>query len=400
MHSIYKLTGSIQHYVWGGRDYIPELLAIEKTAPYYAEYWLGAHPSAPSIIEVGEKKQPLTEFLAQYSNVLGQASQAKFSNQLPYLLKILDVKKPLSIQLHPTKLQAEQGFERENAQALALDDPKRSYKDNNHKPEMMIALSDFWLLHGFKAKADIILSLKQRSSLKRLAEKLVQQDIHSFYADIMQADQKQLEAWILPIVEQNKKACQAQQLALDNPDYWLIYTIDAMDISHKKLDAGLLCFYLFNIVHLKLGEGIYQAAGIPHAYLRGQNIELMACSDNVIRGGLTPKHIDITELLKIIDCQEITPKIIEAAPPTEDILTYPTPAQDFALTNIRYVQQQQHQFISQSAEILLVMEGSIKLLSAQHELLLKQGESAFISANTSYQIDGLDKGYSIVAKLP
>ncbi|VEH67695.1 mannose-6-phosphate isomerase [Rodentibacter pneumotropicus] len=164
-----------------------------------------------------------------------------------------------------------------------------------------------------------------------MAEKLCTQDLHSFYADVMQADQSQLYQWLAPIIEQNYEAYAANELELENPDYWLFYSMEAMDISLEKLDAGLVCFYLFNIVRIKKGEGIYQEAGIPHAYLRGQNIELMACSDNVIRGGLTPKYVDIPELLKVVDCREVEPQIIPAAPHDVRVFTYSTPAKDFAL---------------------------------------------------------------------
>ena len=398
---IYKLTGSLQNYVWGGHQYIPQLLNIPaEENQYYAEWWLGAHNSAPSSIEVDGENVLLTEFLQKNPTALGAQSRASFGDELPYLLKILDVAQPLSIQLHPTKTQAEIGFAEENAKDIELKAPTRTYKDNNHKPEMMIALSDFWLLHGFKNKSDIIKTLEARSSLAPLAKKLNEQDLHAFYADIMQAEQAQLHQWLSPILLENQAAYEANNLDLTNPDYWVLYTIDAMNISLDKLDAGLICFYLFNIVHLKKGEGIYQDAGIPHAYLRGQNIELMACSDNVIRGGLTPKYVDIPELLKIVDCREVEPKIIPSAPQDTRIFTYATPAKDFALQNIQYECGETHHLKAQSASILLVMKGQLNLRSEMTALSLKQGESAFITANASYEVEGLIKGYAVVAKLP
>ena len=376
MSNIYKLTGTLQHYVWGGKDYIPTLLHIAKAEQYYAEYWLGAHNSSPSLIETNGSSQPLTEFLAQNPTALGAQSRALFGDGLPYLLKILDVKKPLSIQLHPTKKQAEIGFAAENENNVDLKDPKRTYKDNNHKPEMMIALSDFWLLHGFKNKAKIIDTLKTRPSLTALCDKLATQDLHAFYADIMQAEQNQLETWLNPIINANQTAYQ------------------------NKLDAGLICFYLFNIVHIKPGEGIFQDAGIPHAYLRGQNIELMACSDNVIRGGLTPKHIDIPELLKVIDCREVEPQIIPPAPVDKPVFTYSTPAKDFALENVNCRKGALIQGKSESATILLVMKGNVKIHEKSTALSLSQGESAFICADTAYEIEGVEEGYCVLAKLP
>ena len=399
MAGIYPLNGRLQHYVWGGERYIPHLLHIDKTESHYAEYWLGAHPSAPSQVLYAQEEISLSDFLHQNPTALGTQSRQLFGDNLPYLLKILDVANPLSIQLHPTKEQAEIGFVQENAAGIPLNDPKRTYKDDNHKPEMMIALSDFWLLHGFKTKAQILDTLRQRPSLADLATKLASQDLADFYADIMLAKQEQLAQWLLPIIEGQQKAYEQNQLAMQNPDYWVLYTLHAMNISRDKLDAGLMSFYLFNIVNLKVGEGIFQAAGVPHAYLRGQNIELMACSDNVIRGGLTPKHVDIEQLLKIIDCSEIVPEIIAPAPKNQ-FYTYPTPIADFALSNMPYAKNTEISDRTLNGTILLVMAGEISLEAAQQKLKLKQGKAAFIEADTDYRVHGIQEGYAVLAGLP
>jgi len=399
MAGIYPLNGRLQHYVWGGERYIPHLLHIDKTESHYAEYWLGAHPSAPSKV-IGTKEEiSLDDFLHQNPTALGQQSRQLFGDNLPYLLKILDVANPLSIQLHPTKEQAKIGFAQENVVGIPLNDPKRTYKDDNHKPEMMIALSDFWLLHGFKTKAQILDTLRQRPSLADLATKLASQDLADFYADIMLATQDQLAQWLLPIIDSQQKAYEQNQLAMQDPDYWMLYTLHAMQISLDKLDAGLMSFYLFNIVNLQVGEGIFQAAGVPHAYLRGQNIELMACSDNVIRGGLTPKHVDIEQLLKIIDCSEIVPQIIAPAPKNQ-VYTYPTPIADFALSNMPYAKNTEISDRTLNGTILLVIVGEITLEAAQQKLTLKQGQAAFIEADTDYRVHGMQEGYAVLAGLP
>ena len=398
---IYRLTGQVQHYAWGGKNYIASLIGLNSAKDQScAEWWLGAHPSAPSEIENVTGKQSLIEFLSQNPTALGQASRQQFGDELPYLLKILDVEKPLSIQLHPTKAQAEKGFEAENAKGVSLTDNTRTYKDRNHKPEMMIALSEFWLLHGFKTKSQILATLNARPSLQPLAKKLSTQNLAEFYADVMLADQSTLANWLLPIIETNQQPYQKGVLALDNPDYWMLYTMEAMAILPEKLDAGLVCFYLFNIVHLKEGEGIFQDAGGPHAYLRGQNVELMACSDNVIRGGLTPKYVDIVELLKIVDCREVTPQIISAAPQNQSEFTYKTPVNDFALAQIRVEPQQHTELNLQSAGILLVMQGELKIQEKSTALTLKQGESAFITADSNVEIMSEKGGYAFLAKLP
>ena len=394
-----KLKGCIQPYAWGGKHYIANLLNVTNTQEPYAEYWLGAHTSAPSQLLITNGEISLLDFLHKNPTALGTQSRQLFGDNLPYLLKILDVANPLSIQLHPTKKQAEVGFAQENAASIPLNDPKRTYRDDNHKPEMMIALSDFWLLHGFKTKAKILDTLRQRPSLADLATKLASQNLADFYADIMLATQDQLAQWLLPIIAGQQKAYEQNQLAMQDPDYWVLYTLHAMQISRDKLDAGLMSFYLFNIVNLQVGEGIFQAAGVPHAYLRGQNIELMACSDNVIRGGLTPKHVDIEQLLKIIDCSEIIPQIIAPAPKNQ-VYTYPTPIADFALSNMPYAKNTEISDRTLNGTILLVMAGEITLEAAQQKLTLKQGQAAFIEADTDYRVHGMQEGYAVLAGLP
>ena len=399
MAGIYQLKGCIQPYAWGGKHYIANLLNVTNTQKPYAEYWLGAHTSAPSQLLITNGEISLLDFLHKNPTALGTQSRQLFGDNLPYLLKILDVANPLSIQLHPTKKQAEVGFAQENAAGVALNNLTRTYKDDNHKPEMMIALSDFWLLHGFKTKAKILDTLRQRPSLADLATKLALQNLADFYADIMLATQDQLAQWLLPIIEGQQKAYEQNQLAMQDPDYWVLYTLHAMQIPRDKLDAGLMSFYLFNIVNLQVGEGIFQAAGVPHAYLRGQNIELMACSDNVIRGGLTPKHVDIEQLLKIIDCSEIVPQIIAPAPQNQ-VYTYPTPIADFALSNMPYAKNTEISDRTLNGTILLVMAGEITLEAAQQKLTLKQGQAVFIEADTDYRVHGMQEGYAVLAGLP
>ena len=150
----------------------------------------------------------------------------------------------------------------------------------------------------------------------------------------------------------------------------------------------------------KQGEGIYQAAGIPHAYLRGQNIELMACSDNVVRGGLTPKFVNIEELLRIVDCSEIEPQIIAAAPLQAEVFDYLTPAKDFALQHLALNAGKIGSHTAASAQIMLVMAGAVQLRDGNNVIHLRQGQSAFITADSRYQLETVAEGYAVVAKLP
>ncbi len=399
---IFKLTGTHQHYDWGGANFIPNWLKLKQTEDKpYAEYWLGAHRSAPSLIEFEGQWLPLDRVIDKAPKLLGEESRAKFGDELPYLLKILDVKQPLSIQLHPTKAEAELGFERENQLGIALNAPNRTYKDRNHKPEMMIALSDFWLLHGFRPLAEMKSVLAERPSLQGLAQRIDTVGLPQVYREIMQATQAQLEKWLLPIITEKQFEYQQDKLKWDNPDYWVLYSMEAMGISSEKLDAGLLCFYLFNIVNLKKGEGIYQGAGLPHAYLRGQNIELMAASDNVIRGGLTPKFVDIPALLNTIEYREVVPKIIPAYQGEEALYLYPTPeAKDFAMQRLSFNPFDEEAFITTSASILLVMAGSLYIDLGEDSIHLSQGEAVFISADTQVDTIGESDGYAVIATLP
>lgn len=399
---IFKLTGTHQHYDWGGANFIPNWLKLKQTEDKpYAEYWLGAHRSAPSLIEFEGQWLPLDRVIDKAPKLLGEESRAKFGDELPYLLKILDVKQPLSIQLHPTKVEAELGFERENQLGIALNAPNRTYKDRNHKPEMMIALSDFWLLHGFRPLTEMKSVLAERPSLQGLAQRIDTVGLPQVYREIMQATQAQLEKWLLPIITEKQLEYQQDKLKWDNPDYWVLYSMEAMGISSEKLDAGLLCFYLFNIVNLKKGEGIYQGAGLPHAYLRGQNIELMAASDNVIRGGLTPKFVDIPALLNTIEYREVVPKIIPAYQGEEALYLYPTPeAKDFAMQRLSFNPFDEEAFITTSASILLVMAGSLYIDLGEDSIHLSQGEAVFISADTQVDTIGESDGYAVIATLP
>lgn len=399
---IFKLTGTHQHYDWGGANFIPNWLKLKQTEDKpYAEYWLGAHRSAPSLIEFEGQWLPLDRVIDKAPKLLGEESRAKFGDELPYLLKILDVKQPLSIQLHPTKVEAELGFERENQLGIALNAPNRTYKDRNHKPEMMIALSDFWLLHGFRPLTEMKSVLAERPSLQGLAQRIDTVGLPQVYREIMQATQAQLEKWLLPIITEKQLEYQQDKLKWDSPDYWVLYSMEAMGISSEKLDAGLLCFYLFNIVNLKKGEGIYQGAGLPHAYLRGQNIELMAASDNVIRGGLTPKFVDIPALLNTIEYREVVPKIIPAYQGEEALYLYPTPeAKDFAMQRLSFNPFDEEAFITTSSSILLVMAGSLYIDLGEDSIHLSQGEAVFISADTQVDTIGESDGYAVIATLP
>lgn len=372
---MYLLHGNVQPYAWGGYDYIPRLLGNPPDRQPAAELWFGDHAQAPAGIEIKGGVQPLNQWLEEHAeDILSPQSIARFGRRLPFLLKILDVRLPLSIQLHPDKQQAEAGFARENAQGVAHNAAERNYKDDNHKPENMIALSEFWLLHGFAEESLILERINSRPSLASLGQWIRDKGVAQAYQEIMQADQAQLSAWLSPLLAQS-----APQEVSDNPDYWLHYAVQTMEISPQKLDAGLISFYLFNIVRMNVGEGIFQRARLPHAYLRGQNVELMAASDNVLRAGLTPKHVDIPELLRIVDTAAVKPEII--APPAEGSKVwhrYPAPVADYCFYSVHLAADDEISLDCPQAGIVLPVQGRVCVSAQGQEMELSHAKAALI----------------------
>jgi len=257
MTKIYKLQNQIKHYDWGSPDLIPDFLGIKNESKKpYAEMWLGTHPSAPSVIaESG-------------------ASLKEISGELPFLLKLIAVEKPLSIQVHPNKEQAREGFKRENEAGIPIDSPLRNYKDQNAKNEIICALTPFTLIAGFMEPNKIYASLGN---------------------DTMR------EQWDL---------------------------VRKLESLYPR-DAGAFSPLFLNVITLQPGQGLFLPAGTPHSYISGFGVELMTNSDNVIRGGLTNKHIDSDELKRISKPVPFVPQIIN--PSGEPQTCYPLEGEDFSL---------------------------------------------------------------------
>ena len=380
---LYPLKGKVQHYTWGGYEYIPQLLSINNTEKKpYAEYWLGAHPNHPSIIKTNENEQPLNDFIRQHKEVLG-TTQKNFDS-LPFLLKILDVRQMLSIQVHPGKVSAETGFRKENELGIPLTASYRNYKDDNHKPEMLIALSDFWLLHGFKPAGKLIETLSAIPNFFFLTEEFKNKGYKALYEKVMLMDQGDVNEILRPVMNKVVPLYKNGELLKSQESFWAARAVESF-CKDGNYDRGLFSIYFFNLVHLKKGEGIYQGAQLPHAYLEGQNVELMANSDNVLRAGLTDKHIDIDELLKHVSFEETIPDILGSYAEAKEIVDFITPAKEFELhqyhlneTNIR--------LHSYSAEIILVLDGIVTVATHNETYSLKKGEALFIIADTAYSL--------------
>ena len=363
MTSIHCISGVIQPYAWGGYYFIADLLNLpaDPTQPK-AELWMGAHPKGPArVLMPSNGHTPLDKWIENAPvDILGQRVASQFHGQLPFLFKVLDVRKMLSIQCHPNKEVAERGFAREEAAGIPRLAPERIYRDANHKPELMVALTDFYLLHGFthrEAIADRFAKRKEWSGLINLLD----QGIRPLYEHLMHLPQGQINQLLTPLREELLKK-EATEAPKTDPNYWARQAFLDYSQPNGDLDRGIFSIYLMNIVHLKPGEGIFQDAGILHAYLEGVNIEIMANSDNVFRGGLTPKHIAVEELLAHTFTEPIQPEILSGQWSSPNEKVYPTPAADFLLSEVRLTPAHPtFTFQEDSPAILLILQGKIDL---------------------------------------
>lgn len=396
---IFLLKGKIQNYAWGGNKFIPKLLNIEnKNSQPAAEYWLGAHPSATATVDVAGAALPLDALIKiAPKDILGKKTMKKFG-ELPYLLKILDVKKPLSIQVHPSKSEAEQGFDAEEAAGIPLNDKNRNYKDRNHKPEIMVALSEFWLLHGFLKKEKLQSVLQAVSEFKSFIPVFKKEGYKGLYQYVMELPQTQVDALLQSLVS---RALEQKSTDKSLPEFWVRRLYENKDRENLvNIDRGIFSLYFFNIVKLLPDEAIFQNAGVPHAYLEGQNVELMANSDNVLRGGLTPKHIDVPELLKLTRFEGTSPNILHDKIRRHQGRAYPCPVCDFGISQIKVSSSETIENTSFSAEIIMVTEGEILIKNEKNILNLSRGEAVFILAKTNYIISSSARGAAFRAFVP
>ncbi len=381
-NNIFKLHGTVQHYPWGGREFIAGLLEKEniENEPY-AEYWMGAHDNSPADL-AGEG--PLNEYIRKNQWVLGARVEKRFG-RLPYLLKILDVKDMLSIQLHPTKKSAEIEFERENARGIALNAANRNYKDDNHKPELMLALGDFWLLHGFQSEEGMKTVLTKTPELNFLITVFEEEGYKGLYEKVMMMDQELVNEILRPLLRRIIPLYELQSLTKNNPDFWAARA--AITYNRKgQCDRGIFSVYLLNLVYLKKGEAIFQDAGILHAYLEGQNVEIMANSDNVLRGGLTPKQVDVPELMKHVIFEPVIPTVIRGESVNEFEQVFHTPAPDFELSCIKLNAGQSYLTRANTLDILFVLSGHVEADDRQLKHLFHKGEAFAIASGISFTL--------------
>ena len=372
-----KLINSVQNYAWGSQTALTDLYGIPNPDNLpMAELWMGAHPKSSSKIEdaSGNVRSLRDVIDADKNALLGNAVADRFG-ELPFLFKVLCADQPLSIQVHPNKKASELGFAKENAAGIPLDAAERNYKDPNHKPELVFALTPFLAMNAFREFSEIVSLLQPvagaHTAIAHFLENPDAASLSQLFASLlnMQGDEKSHALAIL------KTALDSQQ-----GEPW--QTIRVISEFYPD-DSGLFSPLLLNVVKLNPGDAMFLFAETPHAYLQGVALEVMANSDNVLRAGLTPKYIDIPELVANV-------KFV--AKPAADLLTqpvkngaeldFPIPVEDFAFS-LHDLSHTETTVAQESAAILFCVEGEAVLNKGEQRLVLKPGESAFIAANES-----------------
>ncbi|WP_028810732.1 mannose-6-phosphate isomerase, class I [Streptomyces flavidovirens] len=377
-----RLSNTVRPYAWGSTTAIPALLGTAPTGEPQAEMWMGAHPGAPSRIDRGDGKgeQPLSAVIdADPEAELGEAAVRKFGPRLPFLLKILAAGAPLSLQVHPNLAQAKEGYAAEECAGVPIDAPHRNYKDANHKPELICALTPFEGLCGFRAPAESadVLAALEVDSLKPYVDLLhahpEEAALREVLTAVLSADRAEMAETV------TSAAAAANRLGGAYAPYGIL-------AHHYPGDPGVIAAMLLNYVQLQPGEALFLGAGVPHAYLSGLGVEIMANSDNVLRCGLTPKHVDVPELLRIVRFEARDAGILrpEASSSTGEEL-YDTPIDEFRLSrHVLAPGATPRTLPSGTPQILLCTAGEVRA----GELTLAPGESAFVPAGESVDLSG------------
>lgn len=387
-----RLLGKVQHYHWGSTDVIPSWLGIEPTGQPHAEYWLGAHPSAPATVEGG---LPLTEAIASDPDVLGQATRKRFGDQLPFLVKILSADKALSLQTHPPAELAAAGFAKEEAAGLPLGDPTRNYKDPNAKPELALALTPMDALVGFRDPAETVelfdalgVATSLESVIGPLRHRRGGAALAEVFLDALVRDDEHLEMTKQLVVAAVKHA--ADDGALGE----FARTIVQLDAQFPG-DPSLVGALLMNRIRLQPGQAIHLRPGVLHAYLGGTCIEVMGNSDNVLRGGLTSKHIDPGALVEVASFEFGSPEIISASS-DERVARYDIDEEVFAVWRIAPSQEPIALPASGLPRVLVCWDGELQLTDAEDNTLrLARGQAAFLAAGE--QVRGYGDGTQFLA---
>jgi mannose-6-phosphate isomerase len=357
---IYKLQNQIKHYEWGSPILIPQFLGLKNNNGIpYAEMWMGTYTSAPSKAISGNITLNLKDI----------------AGELPFLFKLLGVDKPLSIQAHPNKKQAMEGFMREEESGLALNAPLRNYKDVNHKPEIFCALSPFKLMVGFRQPEEIYKSLKSFLSVLPQLKELISPLLRALDTGLLAAFFRNL--FCFSNIGCEYLSTLISEVKIDNAgeamfsEQWKLMKFFA---SQYPGDSAILSPLYLNVISLHQWQAIYIPDGVLHAYISGFGAELMANSDNVLRGGLSPKHVDIPELMNVVNFEPFNAQI--SSPDSSSVFYYPSMCEDFSLCIIRS-ENDSDIVCEKSPAIYLVVEGEL----SAGGMIIRKGESFFIPEN-------------------
>jgi mannose-6-phosphate isomerase len=385
---VFVLENPIQNYAWGSRHAIADLLGrASPSAEPEAEMWIGAHAKAPSRVASPPGLGTLDAAIqGDPVNVLGPEVCDRFGNELPFLLKVLAAAEPLSIQAHPSQEQARRGWARENAEGIPVDAPHRNYRDPNHKPELVCALSPFVALEGFRPATEIARQLAPVASseispeLGRLSREGTPLALRALFARLMTLDPEE-KAPVLKLA-----TAEAARRRRSEPAWeWV-----ARLMTRYPGDVSVLSPLYLNLVTLAPGEALYLPAGELHAYLEGTALEVMANSDNVLRGGLTPKHVDVPELLATLVFEGRPPAVLKGEEREPGERVYPTPAREFELSLVEVAPARPFTpHPGRGVEILLGLSGDTVLRTPGATHPLGQGRSLLVPASvTTYGIEG------------
>lgn len=384
------LHGAVRTYAWGSRTAIAEFSGRPApTAHPEAELWLGAHPGDPArLASDGDERSLLDVIAADPEGQLGATARGRFGDALPFLAKVLAADEPLSLQAHPSAAQAVEGFAREDQLGIAVNAPTRNYRDRSHKPELIVALGPFEALAGFRPAAGSV-ALMQALDVPALTPYIGllsgQADadgLRALFTTWITAPQPDLDVLVPAVLDGavNYVRSGATEFAAEAK------TILELGERYPG-DAGVLAAMLLNRISLAPGEGIYLPAGNLHAYLHGIGFEVMANSDNVLRGGLTPKHVDVPELLRVLDFTPTTDVVIAPRDVGDGLeLIYDTPAPEFAVSALSLDGEHLGHQVDAPArhdgpQVLLCTEGTVTVHAKSDVLTLQRGAAAWVPAD-------------------
>jgi mannose-6-phosphate isomerase len=373
---------TVRHYPWGSRTVIPELLGETSPADRpYAELWMGAHPDAPSVLSSGI---PLDKAIAEQPELLlGAAVHERFGTRLPFLLKVLAADQPLSLQAHPTNEQAQAGFAAEEAAGVPRDDPTRTFKDPFHKPELLLALTPVEALCGFRPVEESLhcLAKLQVPELKPTIAALARGGLRAAIPQLIALPPEHRAVLVSAVAE-----AAARFVAAHDPEFINTYRWAASLAETYPGDPGVVISLMCNHLKLAPGEAVFLPAGNLHAYLSGAGVEVMAGSDNVLRGGLTGKHVDLAALIEVLDFTDGRVPVIHPVLGPGG-LRYPVPVDDFDLTRCQ-LDAQSGTLTTRGPQVLLCTEGTAVLASPDGELTLEKGGAAFVPAGAPVTAHG------------